>query len=201
MKGKSFVVRIAVAAIVAGMGFVLFEAWWMVQRSVISPNVIVAGVDIGARSRKNALAELERAFNRFEQQGVRITIDGYSEEISLSSLGAQWDAEATLERALNVGRAGSAAEMLRAQLASIWLRGIVDAAWSVDEEVISTVIDDLEAFYSTPRKDIRFVVDEGTLRVATDTMAGRSVDRAGILRAIGTMLNNWDHSAITLPLL
>jgi LysM repeat protein len=138
------------------------------SRTRIWPGVRVLGLDVGGKSRAQAVALLQRDW---ESRAILLYGDGVARAVDPSALGLVLDAEATTERARAEGR--SAARLLRLLNG----RGRIDVSpvVLVQRNTAATCLESLRLLVDAPPQSAGVRITEGQVE-AIQAAVGRSLD-------------------------
>ncbi|MFN0070166.1 MAG: protein phosphatase 2C domain-containing protein [Chloroflexota bacterium] len=107
---------------VAGLAFLMLGAFWIYQLTFsgrVFPGVHALGADLGGRTLDDAARALESQFAEYARQPLTLEVAGQQFFLTAGELGARFDAAATAEGALSIGRSGSFPRQITEQARSL----------------------------------------------------------------------------------
>jgi len=192
-------VVIATAAAVTGAGVLVMYQKYYAGRIV--PGVIIGSVPVGGLTRAEAGDLLQQRKQEIMENGIRLAVDDEEFEIRSDDVELAIDVESGLNRAWNMGRAGSLRQRLvdvvRKPSAVIQMR----VSFSIDEQSLDSEIGIIAQLVDTPGKDVRLLVQETSVSVLTDTVRGRMLDQDKVKAQIFEALENLDAKLLRAPLI
>ena len=167
--GATVVVLVIVllAVLVAGG----YAAAHQVAGDKVPLGTTVSGVDIGGKSRADAIAELQEAFAARGAEPIRVEVEGgRSDDVRPDEIGLAIDYAATVDAA-GAGDSWSPERQWEYFTGGDDLEAIVD----VDETLLSDRLAELSEGLGVPPKDGRIVFEDGRVSVV-DPVPGEAVD-------------------------
>lgn len=135
----------------------------MAYRSLIFPNITVAGVSVGGIDRTTAIKLLNKYFET-NPNSVTLRID--DKEINgLSEIKIERDFTWAIEQAYNVGRNGNVLTQIGEQIRTLFETRIITVPISYDSEDITGYVDQLASDYNQKAVWPKLVLDKNEVKI------------------------------------
>jgi serine/threonine protein phosphatase PrpC/vancomycin resistance protein YoaR len=179
-------------------------AIWLYQLTYsgrIYPGVNTLGADLGGRSVEEATRALETQFAEYARQPITLEVAEQRFFLTAGELGVRFDAEATAERAMLVGRSGSFLRQLFEQVRGLALERDTPLVYQVDDGRMQAALTPLaqRVEATNPPEDAALLIEQsGTIRIQA-SRAGRTVDRGASAEVIRERLQALGAGTLRLP--
>ncbi len=190
-----------------GLAIILtgLAAMWLYQLTFsqrIYPGVHALGADLGGRSADEATRALDTQFAEYARQPLTLEVAAQQFFLTPGELGVRFDARATAERALQIGRSGSLQRQLFEQARSLAAGRDTPLVYQVDDARMQAALTPLaQRVESTTgaAQDAALLIDpNGTVRVQA-SRAGRTLDRSASAAVIRERLRALGAGTLRLP--
>ena len=104
------------------------------------PGVHALGADLGGRSLEEATRAVETQFAEYARQPITLEVASQQFFLTAGELGVRFDARATAERAMQVGRSGSIPRQLFDQARGLALERDTPLVYQIDDERMQTAL-------------------------------------------------------------
>jgi vancomycin resistance protein YoaR len=176
------------AAIGAGMMMVVAGMVNGFYESRVWPGVSVSGIDIGNKTREDALTTVEQLVENGKEielvYGTRMWV------VSDEDLGVVWDSESTVGQALGVGRSGKIAEDMRDRWQATRGGINLDMQFFVDETKLNMAAERISQELDIPAREPEITVVGTDTVVVTHGENGQKVNQEDIENGIRNSLKN-----------
>lgn len=190
---------IAAAVVVCVFGITSsVYAWFMSDR--ILPRTQVGSVAVGGLTRDQAATRLQEALNAFQDNGIRLNIEGTLEVIQPGAIAFNFDLNGAVDQAYRPGHDGSGVARFWQRIISPLKIRHIDAPVHIDEASLRAELLDVADAINVGRTDIRLQVTGTRVALLTDTKPGRAIDEEGAFNAIRTTLQMLNEAPIALAL-
>ncbi len=191
---------VALAVVLVGLG-----AIWLYQLAFnqrIYPGVHALSVDLGGRSVDEATRALETQFAEYARQAITLEIAGQEFYLAAGELGVRFDAAATAQRALQIGRSGTLARQLFEQARGLVLERDTPLVYQVDdarmEAALTPLAERVESTTGVAQDAAMLIEPSGTVRIQA-SRAGRTLDRSASAEVIRDRLQALGAGTLRLP--
>jgi vancomycin resistance protein YoaR len=182
-RGSELLAAIAVVVLFAACGAVYFSAGLLcVPDGTIYSNIFINGVNVGGRTGAEAVAMLSG--KALPDLGLELTLDGRKQAVAAGDIGAHYDVEGAVARALAVGHEGGALRRLSEVLALRRGRRNFTSAAAYSDDMLKALANGIASSAGRPGTDaaMQFLPDTDGVFNYTGETPGVSVD-AGELHA------------------
>lgn len=163
----------------------------------VDRGVSVGGYDVSGKTRDQAIADLQSRFDAYMTVPLTLRVGEASVELLPSELGITFDAAATYNRALLVGR-GSFFEA-GAERVAAHTRGIdVEPVVAFDPEQLAAELESLGGAQIVAPVDASFTFQRSELAVQSSA-AGAGIDASAAALALHERLNDLSHAPVVAP--
>ncbi len=177
MNGKLKAAIIIIAVIITS-GIVSFVSVVAIagKSDRIFPGVTVKGIYLGNMTREEASQELKEYSNSERDEVINAKFEGGSGGFRLADIGFQINTEATLDRALSIGRRGNIIEQWQ-ERKNIVNTGIeIPVEFSLSKDKLREVLDSITKGVRVPPRDARLVVTPQDTIEIVESSSGRGID-------------------------
>jgi vancomycin resistance protein YoaR len=164
------------------------------------PHTMIGSVPVGGLTREQASVHLQNAFEHLQDQGVRLAVEGNDEVIGADAIGFDMNIDQALDDAFARGHQGNIMARTADRLASLWSATTIEAPVAFDQAALEDAVARIAVTTGTPKKDLRVQVSGTTVRLATDTAPGRSIDQSIAAQSIRAAVARLDSQLIALSL-
>jgi serine/threonine protein phosphatase PrpC/vancomycin resistance protein YoaR len=190
---------VTLAVLIAGaLGIWLYQ---LTFNGRIYPGVNTLGADLGGRSVEEATRALETQFAEYARQPITLEVAEQRFFLTAGELGVRFDAQATAERAMQVGRSGSLIRQLYEQARGLAIERDTPLIYQVDDARMQAALTPLAQRVEAtgPPQDAALLIEpSGTIRVQP-SRTGRTVDRGASAEVIRDRLQALGAGTLRLP--
>ncbi|HXK37359.1 MAG TPA: VanW family protein [Candidatus Paceibacterota bacterium] len=194
--GKALVATAVVVCSVVLSGSVY--AWYLGDR--IAPNTWIGEIPVGGMTREDAANRVQETLDTLMANGVRVSINGFSEVIRPENIGFDLNIGETVERAFARGHTGGWLYRSVQRVLALANRAQVDAAVRTDPTALENELSDIAILTTSPRLDIRLHVSGTVVTLLTDVRPGRTIDFIAAASAVNNALRQLNVHSLTLAL-
>lgn len=163
----------------------------------IYPNVLIDGVDVGGKTKKEASAMFQKEDNKFKNLTFNLL---YNDEqiatLSADFLSIRWNKDDVIEQAYTVGRSSHTPSKLKQVVYSIldWKEYPFTTSYVYDKNVTSEFIDTIVNQYDIPAQDALFEIEDGKVTAFRQHQNGREIDKVSFLETMDAHLEKLNRS-------
>lgn len=198
MTRRAAAVYLSVVAALVLLPAAAFGVDRLVHRGDVLRNVSAAGIDLSGRSGGDAARALDAYRDRLLET-FAIEADGHTVTVDPEDLGASFDTDELLARALRVGRDGSLFEQFVDWSASWFTPVRLEAPVGYDPASIHRFLDEVDRIVDRPPRD-GGVDLAGTIVIATMPRDGRVVERGAATAMLAALVQTPERTVVDLPL-
>lgn len=191
-----WLIRLPILVIIGGALFVGLLVAFVIgvqamYASRVVPGVWVNGVNVGGMTRAEAAAALQNSFTYDKDAVFTFRHDDQFWQLTAGELGVAFDAEATIEQAMQTGRESDPLVNVIEQ-ASIWLNGrAVPPIVHYDQNVAVARLTDIARKIDHPAQDATLDIN-GIFITSTPATTGQTVDLQATLNQLDNMILRMD---------
>ena len=192
----AFVVTVA-AAIALAVGFGL--GYGHAHDGRFMAGVHVAGVDVSGLDRDQAAARLRADLPSLSSGSLTVAAAGERRSIPFADLGRDYDLDAMLQPAFQVGRTGDASGQVADQMQALTRGAVFPTLVRFDREALARELEAAAAGFSVAPRDASVSLVDGRF-VVTESSVGRHVEPDSVTAAAEAALIAADPADISLEL-
>ena len=199
-KGRSLALRFVIAflagvLLVAGLGGGALYAYGQQYSGKVLPGVKIGDLDLSGHTSEQASAAIADGYASLGDGAITLRGPGGDMTIGYAEIGRHADIDSMVKAALLAGRHGEpVADLLGAPRAA--LRGVsVEPAVTYDEVKLAAAVAAVARAVDRPAVDATLVKNKAGEFVTTESVDGRIVDQAALVKGIGTQLARLDAPA------
>lgn len=194
MKPKTLkLILIVLILVLAGFG-----GYSLVFKDKIFPNVYVFGINLGGMTRQEALAAINGKLNSLKIAGLTVKVNNTSYIISADKVGFPQNGEDLVAAAWQTGRSQNMAGNFTEQAKLLFSRRVVYPGNLYDRQKLQTEVAEMAEAVDKPVKDMGLAVNATEVTITTETRAGKIINQAEVIEALGNKIDRLDFSQLTV---
>lgn len=176
---------------------IVFSTYHIVYARRIIPGARLGELRIGGMTYQEARKVLED-YEKSSNQSIALKYGNYEYEVEPSDLGLEYNIDATVSRAFEIGRTGNIYIDNKDKLAGL-IKGIRSKAiYDIDDKALSDVFANVRGEINRSAQNAFFAVENGQLKIISST-GGRNVDDQGIYNTVVWALENLNFGEKEIP--
>ena len=198
MKNKKILIILIIIIIILAFISIIFSLINIGNEKIYS-NIKVQKISLAGKEKEEANSELNKIYNEKKLKGIKLVHGDFETEISFDQLGLQTNIADAVTKAYSIGRSGNIISNNYSILFSYFIPKNIDIDFTIDENSIEKVIEDVESKLPDVLKDNDYYI-EGEKLIITKGKSGVIVNKEELKNMIIEKIKDFTNVENTIEI-